>query len=51
MKREKVERKIQLNKSTVENLETLEKFEQKVVTAGSDNVAVNSTVVPIFCEP
>lgn len=50
MKSEKIERKLQLNKSTVKNLETLEKFEQEVVKAGFDN-EVGSTVVPIYCRP
>lgn len=49
MKREKIKRKLQLNKSTVENLETLEKFEQEVIKAGFDNEA-GSTVVPIYCK-
>ena len=48
MKRKKIERTLQLNKGTVENLETLEKFEQEVVKAGFDN-EVGSTVVPIYC--
>ena len=48
MKREKIERTLQLNKSTVKNLEILKKFEQEVVKAGFDN-KVGSTVVPIYC--
>jgi hypothetical protein len=46
---EKKERKLRLNKITVQNLDTLNKDEQKVIKGGSDNNQPGITNRPIFC--
>jgi hypothetical protein len=55
MKTKKINKKLTLNKLTIQDLDhnqvtILESIEQKVVKAGSDN-EVRSTVVPIYCKP
>jgi len=49
MKTQKSEKKLQLNRLTIVNLETLEMVEQKVVKAGSDPNPAGTTNHPVYC--
>ena len=56
MTRDKNEkRKLTINKLTICNLEhqvnVLEKYEQKLVKAGDDNVPTAITKLPVYCTP
>jgi len=51
MKKQK-EKKLHLNKVTVENLDgALDKSEQKMIQGGSDTGSTFTTIVPVYCEP
>lgn len=47
--KEKKESKLRLNKSTIQDLESLNLDEQKVIKGGTDSNTKGTTIVPVYC--